>query len=72
MKKNKIKSFQRLLEQIKYEKAKSEYTDREKSKWNYCIQIKRYSRHAKKHYVIKIIVAFYLVLSILIGLALMD
>ena len=29
MKKNKIKSFQRLLEQIKFEKAKSEYTDRE-------------------------------------------
>jgi len=75
MAKNKfeIKPYQRSLKQIKFEKARNEYNDREIQMEllysNYKI-LEEVQRNQKNTNIIKIIVIIYMILSILIGLLL--
>ena len=73
MKKDKyeIKPYQRLLDQIKFEKTRNEYTDREiQMELLYSNKkiLEEVQRNQKNTNIIKIIVIIYMILSILIGL----
>lgn len=66
-----IKPHQRLLKQIKFEKARSEYTDREiqmELLYSNGILFEQLQRTQKNTNIIKITIIVYVILSVLIGL----
>tara|TARA_R110002167_G_scaffold82618_1_gene225382 strand:+ start:7157 stop:7402 length:246 start_codon:yes stop_codon:yes gene_type:complete len=70
-KKFEIKPYQRLLKQIKFEKARGEYTDREiqmELLYSNSLLFEQLQRTQKNTNIIKIIVLIFVVLSVLIGL----